>query len=82
MANHIQYFQRKPGPVRFSMERVFDAMRNALPADLTAEIHTCRFESRGVLPRLFNVLEAALHQSDLNHIVGDIHYLALGLRNL
>lgn len=40
----------------------------------------CRFESRGVFKRLFNVMEAALSQGDVNHITGDVHYLALLLR--
>src|ERR1035441_224306 len=80
MASHIKYYQRRQRPGQFSMERVFEAVRNALPTDMIPEVYSCRFHSRGILARIWNVFEAALHQRDLNHIIGDVHYLALGLR--
>jgi glycosyltransferase involved in cell wall biosynthesis len=46
---------------------------------MAVEAWTCRFESRGIARRLLNVLEAPFHQGDVNHITGDVHYLALGL---
>jgi len=76
----VQFYQRRRCSTHFSMERVFDAIRNALPSDIVREVWTCRFESRRFLRRVLNILEAPLHQRDINHIVGDVHYLALALR--
>lgn len=74
---HIRYFRRKQSGTEFSLERVFDTIRRALPGDLIAEEWGCRFMSRGLLRRLLNLLEAPFHQSDINHITGDVHYIAL-----
>ena len=76
---HISFFHRKQGVVQFSLERVFAAVRRALPAEIASNNYFCRFESRGIMRRVVNILEASFHQSELNHIVGDVHYLALGL---
>lgn len=76
----MQYYQRRAGPAHFSMERVFDAVRKALPADIAAETHPCPFQSRRILRRILNIVDAPFHQRDLNHIEGDVHYLALSLK--
>jgi glycosyltransferase involved in cell wall biosynthesis len=76
----VQYYQRKPAATHFSQERVFGAVRNAMPVGIRTETHACRFYSRRILRRVLNVLEALFYQRDLNHIVGDVHYLALGLK--
>ena len=76
----VRYFQRKQGTVQLSVERVFAAVRNALPTDINSTVSYCRFESRGILRRVVNILEANVHQCELNHITGDVHYLALGMR--
>ena len=76
---HVQHFQRKPEATHFSLERVFDAVRRELPEDITTETHLCPYYSRGILRRILNIVNAALYQRDINHIVGDVHYLALGL---
>ncbi len=74
----VQFYQRKPCGA-FSLERVFHAVRDALPSDIDSEIRLCRFVSRRFLRRLLNLMEAPLHQRDVNHIVGDVHYLAMVL---
>ena len=75
----VIHYRRKPYGGCFSLERVFDAVRQALPSDMAVAAWTCRFESRGVVPRLLNLVEAPFHQGDINHITGDVHYLALAL---
>jgi glycosyltransferase involved in cell wall biosynthesis len=75
----VQHYQRKPGATHFSLERVFEAVRRALPTDIIAETHSCPFESRRILRRILNIVDAPFHQRDINHIVGDVHYLALSL---
>ena len=73
----VKYYRRKQHGAEFSLERVFDAVRDALPADIRADHWTCRFKSRGLLRRLLNMIEAPFHQGGISHITGDVHYLAL-----
>jgi glycosyltransferase involved in cell wall biosynthesis len=75
----LVYFQRRPNSSNHSIERVFETVRGALRG-IEGQVRVCRFESRGVFKRLYNMLEAALGQGDVNHITGDVHYLALLLR--
>jgi glycosyltransferase involved in cell wall biosynthesis len=76
----VQYYRRKAGPAHFSLERVFEAVRKALPADILPGTHSCLFQSRRILKRIVNVVDASFHQHDINHIEGDVHYLTLGLK--
>ena len=80
MGIRVQYFQRKSSPTNFSMERAFHTIYLALPKDICVEVYNCRFHSRRIVRRILNIIDARFHQDDLNHIVGDVHYLALGLR--
>lgn len=75
----VTYYQRKPYGTYFSLERVFEAVRRSLPSRVAAEVWTCRFRSRGIARRLLNLMEAPFHQGDINHITGDVHYLAVAL---
>lgn len=72
------HFQRRPNSTNHSIELVFATVREALPP-AAAKVHVCRFEN-GILKRLCNMVEAAFAQGDVNHITGDVHYLALALR--
>jgi len=74
----VVQFQRRPNSTNHSIERAFASVRAALPG-VTVQRHVCHFESRGVFKRLYNIIEAALVQEDVNHITGDVHYLALFL---
>ncbi len=75
----VTYFQRQPPASAFSIERVFAAVRQALPRDILPEVRICPFTSEGVAKRLLNLLAAPGHASEINHITGDVHYLALAL---
>lgn len=75
----VTHFQRKPGERNFSIERLFRDVRAALPADIDCDVHTAPFLSRGVLPRLRSIRAARRNQRGVNHITGDVHFLALGL---
>lgn len=76
----IVYFHRRPTPGAFSIERVFNDVRNALPDRAVDRVAVCRFPSRGFWPRLYNVFEAVFRQGEVNHVTGDIHYLTFLLR--
>lgn len=73
------HFHRKPYGSNFSLERVFRSVRDAAPGDLSLKAQVCRFESRGIVRRILNMIEAPFHQGDINHITGDVNYLALAL---
>jgi glycosyltransferase involved in cell wall biosynthesis len=73
----VKYFRRKQSGPEYSLERVFDTICGALPPDTFAKEWVCRFRSRGFLRRLLNLFEAPFHQGDINHITGDVHYIAL-----
>jgi len=78
-AIRVTHYRRKAYGRLFSLERVFEVVRRTLPSEIPANVWACRFESRGVARRLLNLVEAPFHQGDINHITGDVHYLALGL---
>jgi len=63
----------------FSMENLFRELRAAMPAAVAVRAATCPFESRGVWKRLRSLVWARRQQGEVNHITGDIHYLALAL---
>src|ERR1035438_8361744 len=75
----VTHYRRKPYGKLFSLERVFEAIRRSLPPEVAAEVCVCRFQSRRLVRRLLNMMEAPFHQGDINHITGDVHYLALTL---
>jgi glycosyltransferase involved in cell wall biosynthesis len=59
---------------------LFDNFRGAmieLGCDVTQLF--APYHSKGILRRIANIVWAARNQGDVNHITGDVHYLALGL---
>jgi glycosyltransferase involved in cell wall biosynthesis len=73
----VVHLQRHPHPQQVSIERVFDSVRDHLPAEVEVEVHVSRHRNSAVLPRLRAVLEARRHQGDVTHVVGDVHFLTL-----
>lgn len=82
LSNEMQvtFFQRRPQGANFSIERLFVDVRAALPEEVDAEVAVSHFPSKGFWPRVYNIIEAAFRQGDVNHITGDVHFLALLLR--
>ena len=73
----LVYFQRKPRATgNYSIERVFETVREHLPETIDARVQISRFESSGILRRLFDALAAKFRQADINHVTGDVHFLA------
>ena len=75
----IVHFQRKPVSSRyFSIENSFESARKEMAqAGADVSVSVCKYISQGFLPRLYNTLEAAYRQRDINHITGDVHYINL-----
>ena len=71
----VTFFQRRPQGANFSIERLFRDIRAALPPGTDAKVAVSRFPSRGLFRRMYNVVEAAFRQEDVNHVTGDVHYL-------
>jgi glycosyltransferase involved in cell wall biosynthesis len=76
----IAHFQRKPFENQFSMECLFENLRNSM-RELGHDVLPLEapYHSEGVWRRIANIVWAARHRRDVNHITGDVHYLALGL---
>jgi glycosyltransferase involved in cell wall biosynthesis len=75
----VVHFHRRPMPGNVSIERLFADIRNAMPGQAECFPHVCPCFSKGVFPRIRNLFDAAKHQAQINHITGDVHYLALAL---
>jgi glycosyltransferase involved in cell wall biosynthesis len=75
----VVHFHRKPMLGYVSIERLFADIRTAMPSHVECFTHACPHFSKGIFPRIKNVLDARKHQSQINHITGDVHYLALAL---
>jgi glycosyltransferase involved in cell wall biosynthesis len=48
--------------------------------NISTEIKVSSFHTSGFIKRLFNTFEAIFHQGEINHITGDIHYIAIFLK--
>ena len=75
----VVHLQRKPMPGNVSIERLFADIRNAMPGHMECFPHVCPCFSKGIFPRIRNLFDAAKHQAQINHITGDVHYLAVAL---
>lgn len=77
----VTFFQRKARRYNnFSIENYFNAVRSGLPANIIARLSISKYESNGIFKRLYNSIEAAYKQSDINHVTGDVHYLTYFLK--
>ena len=76
----VKVVMRRPLPGQFSVERVFHDVVAALPTDIEASLVEVPHHSRGVVPRIRNILFTARLRADVIHIAGDIQYCALAVR--
>ena len=87
----VVHFHRRPRPTQFSIEGYFDRIRGCLQGaaegsedgksrDLRIRVCTMPCFSSGIAGRIRNILSAWRHQGAVNHITGDVHYLAVLLR--
>lgn len=74
---HIVHFMRRPRENVFSIERLHEDVRGAMPDDCRVTVWTCGNFSSGFWPRLQDMWRARRHQGDVNHVTGDVHYLTL-----
>ncbi len=62
-----------------SIERLFLGIRETFGLEWQVSVSVSQHPSRGLMPRLKNVKALSDLQADIHHVVGDVHYLALGL---
>jgi len=76
----VTFYHRKPQKNNYSVERLFNDIRKALPPEVQYKVAVSRFPSRGFWKRVYNIIEAVFRQGDVNHITGDVHFLTFLLR--
>jgi glycosyltransferase involved in cell wall biosynthesis len=76
----VIFFHRKRFPGNYSIESLFEQVRSVLPSEVAFSVKELRFHSNGFFKRLYIAIEAALNQQEVNHITGDVHFIALFLR--
>lgn len=72
----VLHLQRSPRPAQFSVERLFEDVRSALPCDIDVSLRVCAQENRGLFPRLRDAVAASVARRPVTHVLGDAHYLA------
>ena len=76
----VTYFHRKViEHLHFSVEIIFNDLRRNLPKEVSTEIVTSKYFSKGLLPRILNGIEAFSRRGAINHVTGDINYIGLFL---
>ncbi len=74
---NVTYFFRKPFTDYFSIEELFGFIQSGLPDKVEHKNYYLSRPSKGFLDRLRSCFEVVGHQGDVNHITGDVHFIAL-----
>jgi glycosyltransferase involved in cell wall biosynthesis len=76
----VVFFQRKPRTVgNYSVEFIFDDVRNRLQSKIEATLIYSKYESSGLFKRLYNVFQTWNNQKQVNHVTGDVSYIGFFL---
>jgi glycosyltransferase involved in cell wall biosynthesis len=74
----ITHFQRKRRKIgNFSIEAYFNSIRQHKPQDIDINLLVSKYESSGIIKRIYITLEAFFNRNSINHITGDVHFLTL-----
>lgn len=76
----VSFYCRRPAKGNFSVERIFNLVREYLPKDIEQKVFVPKYVSRGFFSRIYSIVEASFYQTDVNHITGDVHFLSYLLR--
>ena len=76
----ITFYQRRPLDIHYSLEQIFEHVRHKLPINIESKVWVSTYYSKGLWPRIKMILSARKSQGELNHITGDINFIALGLK--
>jgi glycosyltransferase involved in cell wall biosynthesis len=75
MPLRLAQFMRAPTEGQFSIETLFDEIRQHLPPWIACEVVRPAKRVHGAIGRLAHGLAARRKEGDVNHITGDVHYL-------
>ncbi len=76
----VTYFFRKPFTGNHSIEELFGFITSSLPDTVSPRKVEMPHFSKGLLPRIRNAIFASGNQGEINHITGDVHYIAMLLK--
>lgn len=76
----VFFFRRANAPWHHSIEELFDTIISALPEKVRSSRYVMKQNSIGLWKRVYNTIDAAFHQGDVNHITGDVHYIAVFMK--
>jgi glycosyltransferase involved in cell wall biosynthesis len=77
----VVFFNRKIRAMgNYSVEIYFKSIQQHLNDEFIVINKEMPFESNGIFDRLGNMIFSLLNQGDVNHITGDVHYVALLLK--
>jgi glycosyltransferase involved in cell wall biosynthesis len=72
----VFFFRRANAPWHHSIEELFDTIISALPDQVDPVRYVMKKNSTGLWRRIYNTIDVAFHQGEVNHITGDVHYIA------
>lgn len=75
----LTYFYRNPACGGYGIERIFDLVAEKLPSDIQVTKAYSSHMGAGMRGVFANIREATGRQGDVNHITGDIYYVAMKL---
>ena len=77
----ITFYYRKPRAVgNYSVEFIFRDVERRLDRRIIGREAVSRYESKGLIKRLYNLVEAIFREGDVNHITGDVNFIGILLR--
>jgi glycosyltransferase involved in cell wall biosynthesis len=76
----ITHYHRKSDIGAHSIEQLFSDLRSHLPDHIYVKTAESKYLSSGFFRRLYNIVQAHFHQSDINHVTGDVHFLTYLLK--
>jgi glycosyltransferase involved in cell wall biosynthesis len=76
----VFFFRKANAPWHHSIEELFDTIIDALPCRVKPSRYVMKQNSIGFWKRVYNAIDAPFHQGDVNHITGDVHYIAVFMK--
>ncbi len=77
---NVVLFYRKRHSGNYSIENLFKQLAYAFPKEIAWKNKELSFYSEGFFKRFFIGIEAMFNQGDINHITGDVNFIAMFLR--
>ena len=75
----IKLIYRHPNAGFFSIEKVFDSVKNEFSSDYNLNRIVLPFPTKGLFSLIANLVYLSRHKSEYVHITGDVHYAMLAL---